>query len=136
MEKLIKGLTHKAFHVSDMEASLRFYCDCLGLPKMFEIKDDEGKDWLLYLKITDGQYIELFYGGEQNWDVNFGKHICFEVSNIEACIKRLNDFGYSMFNNMKPLLGKDNNLEAFVQDPDGNLIELMQFGPDALQFKD
>ena len=136
MEKLITGLTHKAFHVSDMEASLRFYCDCLGLQKMFELKDDEGRDWLLYLKITDRQFLELFYGGEQKWDVNFGKHICLEVSDMDACIKRLNEFGYSMYNNMEPLVGKDYNTEVFVQDPDGNLIELMQFSANALQMRE
>ena len=136
MKKLISGQTHTAFHVNDMEASLRFYSDCLGFEKMFEIKDDEDKDWLLYLKISDRQFIELFYGGgEPDFTINMCKHICFEVTDMDALIKHIRDCGYETMNKMEPLHGKDGNIECFVQDPDGNLIELMQFGPDAMQFR-
>ncbi|NLO86293.1 MAG: VOC family protein [Clostridiales bacterium] len=157
MEKYVTGLTHKGYHVTDMKESLRFYCDCLGLQKIFDIHEDDGSDWLVYLKICDRQFIELFYGSTQKrvikWP-NFkdpkhapmteeevkvlrheiATHICFEVPDINACVKRLEEFGYPTVMNVSK--GKDHNYETFVQDPDGNLIELMQYMPDGMQLMD
>ena len=49
-------------------------------------------------------------------------------------MKRLEEFGYTI---VMPIgYGKDFNYETFIQDPDGNLIELMQYTDKALQFKE
>lgn len=158
MEKLVVGITHNAYHVTDMKQALRFYCDCLGLQKVFELKHDDGSDWLIYLKICDRQFIELFHGGTQKRDIDWPKdqkawasltaeqgaviqheiatHLCFAVSSAQACVDRLHEFGYDTLNGMEPKMGKDFNIETFIQDPDGNLIELMEFSADALQLKE
>ena len=158
MSKYVSGLTHKAYHVTNMEQTLRFYCECLGLQKIFEIKNDEGENWLVYLKISDRQFIELFYGGKSKREIKWpdfsspktewgfspqedeklrhevAVHICFEVEDIHATVKRLEEFGYPI---VMPIgYGKDFNYETFIQDPDGNLIELMQYTDKALQFKE
>ena len=49
--------------------------------------------------------------------------------------QKIKDFGYKIVV-LEPTKGKDNNYECFTQDPDGNLIELMQYTEDALQLKD
>ena len=61
---MITSLAHVAFHVTDMQKSLDFYCGVLGLTKAFELHDDEGQPWIVYLKVCKGQFIELFYNGE------------------------------------------------------------------------
>ena len=153
----IKGLTHYAFYPSNMEETLRFYCDCLGLERVFDLKNDDGSDWLIYLKISDRQFIELFYGGAAkdpvNWpktveefrslsredrkelDKHMTQHLCFEVSDIEKLYARVKEFGYPVRFNKPPTKGADFNIECFIMDPDDNMIELMQFTDDALQLK-
>lgn len=137
MGEYLKGLTHKAYRVKNMEESLKFYSDCLGLEKMFELKNEEGKDWLFYLRINDDQFIELFYDGKTPAEIDMGEHICFEVEDIQKTVDRIRTCGYQTMGygdkRMKPVQGKDHNLECFIVDPDNNLIELMQFGKDALQ---
>jgi catechol 2,3-dioxygenase-like lactoylglutathione lyase family enzyme len=68
---MIKGIAHVAYTVSDMEKALHFYCDQLGFQKAFEIRDDEGKPWINYIKVSKNQFIELFYGGKKKR--NFSK---------------------------------------------------------------
>jgi len=135
MAQYVKGLTHKAYRVTDMEASLRFYRDCLGMEELFTL-DDEGKKWLTYLRIGGSQLMELFYGGTATAGMDMGEHICFEVEDIEETVARIRACGYSTILDgaMEPVAGRDGNLECFVRDPDRNLIELMQFGERAMQF--
>ena len=149
----VKGLAHIALHITNMEETLRFYTECLGLQKIFELKNDNDEDWLVYLKVCDYQFIELFYGGKQkrviSWpaegqeltpeqDEIIGHeictHFCLQVEDIFEMAQRIRDFGYKIVV-LEPAKGKDNNYECFTQDPDGNLIELMQYTEDALQLK-
>ena len=150
----VSSLAHIALHVTDMEESLRFYKECLGLHQIFELKNDNNKDWLIYLKICDYQFIELFYGAKQKrvipWPVDGQEitpeqsevidheictHFCLQVKDIFEMAQRIKDFGYKIVL-IEPTKGKDNNYECFTQDPDGNLIEFMQYTEDALQLKD
>ena len=57
---MIKGIGHVAFYAADMDKSLNFYCNVLGFTDAFEISDNEGKPWIRYIKICEGQFIELF----------------------------------------------------------------------------
>jgi lactoylglutathione lyase len=134
---VIKGIGHLAFTVLDMEKSLHFYCDQLGFKKAFEIKDDNGNPWINYIKISDGQFIELFYGGKpktvgvQN-EAGFS-HLCFEVDDIQKEAEMLEKNGIVL--DVKPKQGKDFNYQCWIRDPDGNRIELMQISPKSPQFK-
>jgi hypothetical protein len=49
---MIKGINHNAIRVTNME-------------KAFDLDDEEGKPWINYLKVVEGQFIELFYGGKR-----------------------------------------------------------------------
>jgi len=55
------------------------------------------------------------------------------VENIENIVRQLADKGITLYLPLKT--GADNNRQAWIQDPDGNRIELMEMVPDALQFK-
>ena len=57
--KNIVGIGHIAIRVKDIDRTLDFYRDKLGFKEMFRLERD-GKLWLMYLRVTDTQYIELF----------------------------------------------------------------------------
>ena len=135
---MIKGIGHPAYNVTDMDKSMHFYCDVLGFKFKFQLKDTDGNPWINYLQVNDRQFCELFYGGHKTVDIDTKveigfNHLCLEVDDIKATIKQIEDGGVQLDRPLKQ--GSDLNWQAWVRDPDGNRIELMQFHPDAPQFK-
>lgn len=137
---MIKRITHVAYVVEDLEKSLEFYCEKLGFDKMFSLDDDSGNPRLIYLKITEGQFIELFPADKsKNIDLdNNGSstgysHLCLAVDDIEEIAEDLKKKDISL--ESEPKQGADGNYQCWVTDPDGNRIELMQMMPDSLQNK-
>lgn len=125
---MIKNIGHLAFNVSDMKKSLHFYCDQLGFTHLFQLKDDKGNPWINYLKITENQFIELFYGKDlKNSDGASYSHLCLEVDDIVATVRDLESRGIALVH--KITQGSDKNYQAWIKDPDGNRIELMQLNP-------
>ncbi len=112
--------------VKNLEESLSFYCEKLGLEKVREYVNEQGRFTLVFLAApgdTSGQ-IELTY----NWDPeeytggrNFG-HLAYEVDDIYALCQQLQDQGVVI--NRPP---RDGNM-AFVRSPDNISIELLQKG--------
>lgn len=123
---MLKGLAHIAFVVENMEKSLHFYSDILGFERTYDLKDEEGNPWLIYLKVQDNQFIELFYGGTKHYSnpkaAGF-EHFCLEVDNINEIAMYLEKHGVL---DVKPSQGKDFNYQCWAKDPDGNRIEFMQ----------
>lgn len=117
---------HTMVRVTDLQASLRFYRDALGLEVIRERESEQGRFTLVYLAAPgdhDAQ-IELTY----NWDPetytggrNFG-HIAYEVQDIYATCERLMQQGIVI--NRPPRDGR----MAFVRSPDNISIELLQAG--------
>lgn len=129
------SIGHIAIRVADVDRSLAFYVERLGFREMFRLHRDTGDLWLLYLHVTDEQYIEIFPDavGEQAPDAqaNGLNHLCLTVDDIEVAIDDLNRVGIDLFMPLK--LGADGNKQAWIKDPDGNRIELMQMAPDSKQ---
>jgi len=130
---MIKGISHVAFYVSDMERSVHFYCKVLGFTDAFEIRDDEGNPWIRFIKIRDGQFIELFYGSPREVKGQSYSHLCLEVDDIFAIVSRLKSHGIAL--DAEPMQGKDLNYQCWVRDPDGNRIEFVQMNPESPQMK-
>jgi lactoylglutathione lyase len=133
---MFKRLGHVAFNTEDMNRSLHFYCDILGFEKLFEIENDQNEPWIVYLKVVDKQFIELFYNGKQGVDndtrVNKGyNHLCLEVNDINVIANHLKSKGFTL--DVEPKQGKDLNYQCWIRDPDGNRIEFMQLHPDSPQ---
>jgi lactoylglutathione lyase len=115
--------------VSDLDASLDFYCTKLGLKQVHRMDNDKGRFTLVFVA-PEGQEdcaIELTY----NWDPeqytggrNFG-HVAYEVEDIYALCTRLSEQGVTI--NRPPRDGK----MAFIRSPDNISVELLQKG-DAL----
>lgn len=128
---MIKGIAHAAYDVFDMEKALHFYCDILGLKKVFEIRNDEDQPWIEYIQVAEGQFIELFYDRQDPQNMGSYSHLCLEVEDIHKIAAHLEVCGVEL--DVKPTQGKDKNWQCWAKDPDGNRIEFMQMMPDSLQ---
>lgn len=126
---MLKGTAHVSFVVEDMEKSLYFYCDILGLKRAFDM-DLEGNPGLVYVSVRPGQYLELFHGGKRKYrnpEAAGGDHLCFEVDDIYEIAERLEKNGITL--DVKPTQGRDFNYQCWAKDPDGNRIEFMKIDP-------
>ncbi|MEX0810171.1 MAG: lactoylglutathione lyase [Dongiaceae bacterium] len=124
---------HTMVRVKDLDESLDFYCNKLGLAEVDRYESEKGRFTLVYLaaptdveraKKEAAPLVELTY----NWDTedykggrNFG-HLAFRVDDIYAACQRLLDKGVTI--NRPP---RDGHM-AFVRSPDGISIELLQEG--------
>ncbi len=117
---------HTMVRVSDLDSSLDFYCNKLGLEELRRIDNDAGRFTLVFLAAPgDGEaQVELTH----NWDPeelqggrNFG-HLAYRVDNIYELCQRLVDAGVTI--NRPPRDG----YMAFVRSPDGISVELLQSG--------
>jgi lactoylglutathione lyase len=133
----ITGIGHIALKVYDLDASLAFYRDRLGFPEMLRIDKDDGSLWLVYLRVTDEQFIEIFPGAENprapGWNGNAITHVCLTVDDLDAVVDRVERAGIKLLIEKKT--AADGNRQAWIEDPDGNRIEFMQLSPDSLQLR-
>jgi lactoylglutathione lyase len=117
---------HTMVRVTDIDASLRFYRDALGLTELSRKDYPQGRYTLVFLAAPgdESAQVELTY----NWDPesytggrNFG-HLAYAVENIYATCQRLRDHGVTI---LRP--PRDGHM-AFVRSPDNISIELLQQG--------
>lgn len=120
---------HTMVRVKDIDASLDFYCNQLGLVELRRHDSEQGRFTLIFLAAPGDEdaQVELTH----NWDPeeydegrNFG-HLAYQVDDIYASCQRLMDAGVTI--NRPPRDGR----MAFVRSPDNISIELLQKG-DAL----
>jgi lactoylglutathione lyase len=120
---------HTMVRVTDLEASINFYCNALGLKELRRYDNEQGRFSLIFLAAPgdEAAQVELTY----NWDPetytggrNFG-HLAYAVEDIYAKCQHLLDCGVTI--NRPPRDGR----MAFVRSPDGISVELLQQG-DAL----
>jgi lactoylglutathione lyase len=132
----ISQIAHWALKVKDLERSLAFYRDTLGFAEMMRINwPDTGKLLLVYLRVTDTQYLELFPEGKGDQapgeEITSMHHVCLQVDNIADTAATLAKIGIPLFREAK--LGLDGNNQCWIKDPDGNRIEFMQMLPGNMQ---
>jgi lactoylglutathione lyase len=124
---------HTMVRISDIDQSLDFYCNKLGLREVRRMENEKGRYTLIFLAAPEdlesakerrAPMLELTY----NWDPevytggrNFG-HLAYEVDDIYALCQRLMDAGVTI--NRPPRDGR----MAFIRSPDGISIELLQKG--------
>ena len=125
---------HTMIRITDVDRSLDFFCDKLGMKEVRRHESEQGRFTLIFLAASEDEasgrdskapLVELTY----NWDPedykggrNFG-HLAYEVDNIYDTCQRLMDSGVTI--NRPP---RDGNM-AFIRSPDGISIELLQKGP-------
>lgn len=117
---------HTMVRVSDLDASLDFYCNKLGLRELQRRESEAGRFTLVFLAAPgdDSAQVELTF----NWDPepygegrNFG-HLAYQVEDIYQVCKHLMDSGVTI--NRPPRDGR----MAFIRSPDNISIELLQAG--------
>ena len=118
---------HMAYRTQNMEAALDFYTRGLEFPHLFSIEDNEGKPWIEYLGTPDGKFIELFHPTASEQPAGGGYlHLCLEVDDCAAAVAELEKKGIAIDRYVS--MGKDGNYQAWIKDPDGRDIEIMQLG--------
>ena len=122
---MITDLGHAAFAAHDLDRSLAFYAQ-LGLHEAFRLHRTDGSLLLVYLHVAGDRFIEVFPGGPPPDPERRGsfKHLCLLTDDLHAYVERLRAAGVAI--DREPALGLDHNWQAWVRDPDGNQIELMQ----------
>ena len=118
---------HTMIRISDVEKSLNFYCNGLGLIETRRMESEQGRFTLIFLAAPGDEKAELEL--TYNWDGdklsdgsrNFG-HLAYRVENIYQTCERLKDMGYTI--NRPP---RDGHM-AFVRSPDNISIEILQDG--------
>lgn len=135
--KNIIGIGHVAIKVLDLDKSLDFYVNKLGFPEMLRLKNEDGSTWLVYVRITDEQYLEIFPGAENDrapgWNANGMNHMCWTIDDLDNLLLEFEEKGIKLYTEKQ--LGLDGNRQAWIEDPDGNRIELMEMAPDCYQYK-
>lgn len=129
---MISDLGHAAFAARDVEETLSFY-RLLGIEEAFRLNHDDGSLMLVYLHVSGDRFIEAFPGGpkpDPNCVQSF-MHICLLTEDLGSVVERLGGEGVEI--DRGPVEGLDGNLQAWIQDPDGNAIELMQLTEDSPQ---
>ncbi len=122
---MITDLGHAAFAVHDLEASLAFY-GALGLEEAFRLHHPDGSLMLVYLHVGGDRFLELFpHGPEPDPDrAQSFRHVCLLTADLRGAVEELRGRGVAI--EREPKEGLDANLQAWIRDPDGNPIELMQ----------
>ena len=117
---------HTMVRVTDVEASLKFYCELLGLEEVRRYDNERGRFTLIFLAAPGDENAQLEL--THNWDPeeytggrNFG-HLAYSVENIYESCERLRAGGVTI---LRP--PRDGRM-AFVRSPDGISVELLQAG--------
>ncbi len=127
---MITDLAHAALRVYDLEKSLAFYA-LLGIKESFRLNHDDGSVMLVYLHVGGDRFLEVFPGGVlENPEGSF-MHLCLASDSLVENVEMLRAKGVKIDTEVQ--MGLDLNLQAWITDPDGNAIELMQLSENSPQ---
>jgi catechol 2,3-dioxygenase-like lactoylglutathione lyase family enzyme len=137
---MIRQLAHLNFVTDDLERIIDFYVNKLGMKVKFTLNDKKGRSFGYYFECGNATFLEFFdqamaaeeWGGQVD-ALTAGtqyRHFCLEVVGLDEYCKQLKSKGVEV----SPItMGMDNSRQAWIADPDGNAIELMEYGPLSLQ---
>ena len=128
---MVKRLLHTRYRVSDLEKTVRFYHDVLGLEEVKRHKSPRGSELVFFKAPGSDELIEIckFDG---SGPVNVGNditHLAFEVEDLEAFAARTKEKGYPLSDG--PTQTGSGSVIAFIDAPEGYEIELIQPGKSA-----
>ncbi|MBI4978958.1 MAG: VOC family protein [Spirochaetes bacterium] len=130
-ESLVRSVAHICFTAADLEASIHFYRDILGLTPTFEFLDEHNNRFGIYFHAGERTFIELFSGTHETGITPSFRHLCLEMKDIAAAIKTIEARGGVIDRAVST--GKDGSQQAWMKDPDGNLIELFCYTDASMQ---
>lgn len=129
---MITDLGHAAFAAHDLDRALAFYA-LLGIKEAFRLNREDGSLMLVYLHIAGDRFVEVFPNGPAPDPERTGSfmHLCLLTDDLHATVEQLRQQGVVI--EREPKQGLDTNWQAWIRDPDGNAIELMQLSEDSPQ---
>ena len=139
---MIRQLAHVCFFTDQIDMMVTFYRDVLGFPVKFTLETDDGETMGYYFDCGNTTFIEIFdqklavkqWGGQVQ-ELKPGsqyKHFCLEVTGLAEVKALLEGRGVEV----TPIkTGLDHSLQAWIHDPDGNAIELMEYTHASLQLR-
>lgn len=155
------GFGHCALFVKDYEKSMEFYTKILGFKNKFSLYNNAGDIWLTYVEFGKTKFIEIYPKKEtkgiqieEDRTTDFyppeGKnigHICLTVDNLMPVARDLQGKGVTLWSGPSYMGRKEKNpyephlyMDAaeifYIDDPDGNSIEVMQYTKDSPQLKE
>ena len=122
----IIGLSHMALYVHDMEKTRAFYKDFLGFAEPYSLTNRDGSLHLTWIKINDRQTLEIFPEVSTNTDRLY--HVALETDDAAGMRDYLAVHGVTVPDKVDK--GKIGNLNYFIKDPDGRIVEIVQYAAD------
>jgi lactoylglutathione lyase len=137
---MIRQLAHLNFVTNDLPRIIDFYVNKLGMKVKFTLNNQKGEPFGYYFECGNSTFLEFFdqamaaevWGGNVE-ELTLGtryKHFCLEVVSLEEYCKELRSQGVEVSDIS---MGMDNSRQAWIADPDGNQIELMEYGHSSSQ---
>lgn len=124
---------HVALRVRDVAQSLAFYEGVLGFREAFRVNRPDGSLGLIYVQFGADQFVELFEGGDEGRQPDPPPkgsgflHFCLTVEDLAATLAELRRKGLDLGERAgEPYRGTSGALIYFIQDPDGNKVELAE----------
>ena len=122
-------LLHTMIRVGDLEKSINFYTEILGMKLLRQKNYPDGKFSLAFIGYgneQDNSVIELTYNWDtDNYDLGSGfGHLAIEVDDVYAAAEKIRDQGGKIIREPGPM-NAGTTIIAFVEDPDGYQIELL-----------
>jgi catechol 2,3-dioxygenase-like lactoylglutathione lyase family enzyme len=121
----ITGLSHMALYVHDMDKTRAFYKDFLGFAEPYSLTNKDGTLHLTWIKINDRQSLELFPETQTNSDRLY--HVALETDDAAGMRDYLAAQGVKVPDKVGK--GKIGNFNYFIKDPDGHIVEIVQYAP-------
>jgi len=144
---MIKQLAHLCLKTSRLEAMTSFYCDALGATVKFQYLNPAGQPVGRYFAFGANTFLEIFDHTDAHrrsqaarplepledprdpWLMRYN-HFCLQVEDLDAYVALLESRGVTVTGRKT---GNDRSRQAWVKDPDGNLIELQEYTPQSRQ---
>ena len=123
---MVKKLLHTRYRVSDLEKTVSFYKDVLGLEEIHRSKSPRGSELVFFKAPGSEEEIEICkYDGSGPVNVGYDiTHLAFEVDDLDAFAKHSASKGYPLSDGPTPTGG--GSVIAFVDAPEGYEVELIQ----------
>ena len=137
---MIRQLAHFNFVTNDLSKIIDFYVNKLGMKVKFTLNNKDSQPFGYYFECGNTTFLEFFdqamamdvWGGKVG-ELTSGtryKHFCLEVTGLDEFCTNLKSKNVDVSDIS---MGMDNSRQAWVTDPDGNQIELMEYGYSSLQ---
>jgi catechol 2,3-dioxygenase-like lactoylglutathione lyase family enzyme len=125
----IVGVAHIGLRTDNLDAARKFYGQQLGYDEAFKLDKPEGGLMLVYFKVNDHQYIEVFPGWKGPEQLVLS-HIAFETDDAPQLRDYLASKGVKVPEKLRT--GLDGNISFMIKDPDGHDVEFVQYMPGSL----